>query len=189
VPLAIPPRIEHVQLLHDADRPRFASLGVVASVQPQHAVTDAAAARLAWGARCARSYPWRALLDAGAVLAFGSDAPVEPPDPAAGLAAALTRRGPGQPAFEPAQAVSLDEALAAYALAPARLAGGGGGGLGPGCRADLVVWDRDLHAAPVGGLPDARPAFTVLGGEIVYESPVTEAFGGGPNGPAGARGA
>ena len=171
----LPPRIEHVQLLHPDDLPRFASLGVAASLQPQHVVSDIEAARAAWGARCERSYPWRALLDSGALLAFGSDAPVEPPLPALGLHAAVTRERPdGTPAggFVPAQRIPLDAALQAYTAGAAALAGLAGrlGTLEPGAEADLVVWDRDLHAAPASELPDVRPAATVLGGEIVYLS-------------------
>src|SRR5439155_10741866 len=124
VRLTLPPRIEHLQLLADSDLPRFATLGVAASMQPQHATTDAAVARRAWGSRCRMSYPWRSLLETGARLAFGSDAPVEPPLARVGLAAAVARMGADGAAFEPAQAIPLDAALAAYTQAPAMLAGG-----------------------------------------------------------------
>ena len=171
--LPLPPRIEHVQLLDPADRERFASLGVWASMQPQHATTDAPTARLAWGARCANAYPWRALRDAGAGLAFGSDAPVEPPCPRLGLAAAVARIGADGVPFMPAQAVTLDEALTAYTSGAARLAGGllGSGTLEVGAAADLVLWDRDLHATPAHALAQARPRLTTLDGGIVYEFP------------------
>lgn len=171
--LPLPPRIEHVQLLHDSDRARFAALGVAASMQPQHCVSDAATARLAWGERCGSSYPWRSLLAGGAVLAFGSDAPVEPPEPWLGLHAALTRvDSAGEPAggFVPHECLTLDEALTAYTLGPARLAAmeRRQGVLRPGAQGDLVVWDRDLHKTDVNELRSARPTGTVLGGEIVY---------------------
>src|SRR5262249_58431991 len=117
-------RIEHVQLVHPDDVRRFAALGVAASMQPQHATTDAPVAKRAWGARCALAYPWRTLLDAGARVAFGSDAPVEPPLARLGLAAAVARIGADGAPFEPAQRVSLDEALAAYTIGAAALAGG-----------------------------------------------------------------
>jgi len=176
----LPPRIEHVQLLHADDLPRFAALGVAASLQPQHAVSDAFAARAAWGERCERSYPWRSLAEAGVRLAFGSDAPVEPPDPALGLHASLTRTRPdGQPAggFVPAQRIGLDVALTAYTSGAAALAGLSGrlGTLEPGAEADLVVWDRDLHGSAPEALLAARPAATVLAGEIVYQSRATPA--------------
>jgi hypothetical protein len=168
----LPPRIEHVQLLHPDDRPRFAMLAVAASLQPQHAEADAPVARRAWGARCQRAYPWRTLLEAGALLAFGSDAPVEPPLARAGLACAVARLASDGLPFGPGEAIPLDAALVAYTSAPARLAGGGlgRGVLEPGEPADLVVWDRDLHRVPPAALGEARPRWTVLAGEIVYDS-------------------
>lgn len=173
--LALPPRIEHAQLLDGSDLPRFARLGVAASMQPAHCVSDLGMARERWGRRCERAYAWRALLDSGATVAFGSDAPVDPPDAAAGLRAALTRRPVGAAAREalsPAQALTLDEALAAYTEAPARLAGQWprAGRIAPGAAADLVLWDRDLHAADPDALGDARPALTMIGGRIVFDA-------------------
>jgi predicted amidohydrolase YtcJ len=170
--LPLPPRIEHAQLVDPADLSRFASLGVTASMQPQHFTTDAPVARQAWGARCRNAYPWRSLLDSGASLAFGSDAPVEPPLARLGLASAVARlTADGQP-LEPGQAISLDAALTAYTSVAARLAAGGlgHGAVQVGEPADLVVWDRDLHEASAEGLAAARPRWTVLAGEIVYDS-------------------
>lgn len=170
--LAIPPRIEHAQLVTDADVPRFAQLGVAASMQPQHAASDAPYARQAWGSRCRLAYAWRTLLEAGATLAFGSDAPVEPPRASLGLACAVARlTADGRP-FEPGQSIPLDAALHAYTAGAARLAGGflGGGRLETGEPADLVVWDRDLHRTAPEALGEARPRVTVLAGEIVYDS-------------------
>jgi len=170
--VSLPPRIEHVQLLDPRDLPRFASLGVVASMQPQHATTDAKVAKRAWGARCALAYPWRALLETGASLAFGSDAPVEPPLARLGLAAAVGRIGADGDPFEPGQAVTLDEALGAYTMSAWALAAGApaSGRLESGASADLVVWDRDLHRAAPLELAQARPRLTALAGEIVYDS-------------------
>ncbi|HXS83985.1 MAG TPA: amidohydrolase [Methylomirabilota bacterium] len=170
--LALPPRIEHVQVLHADDLGRFAAVGVAASMQPQHATTDAAVARRAWGARCALGYPWRALLATGVTLAFGSDAPVEPPCARLGLAAAVARIGADGVAFESGQSLTLDEALLAYTASAHVLAGGGlgSGRLEPGAPADLVVWDRDLHTAGPRELAEARPRLTALAGEIVYDS-------------------
>ena len=178
-PPPLPTRIEHVQLLHPDDLPRFAALGVRASMQPQHATSDAFAATAAWGARCALAYPWRSLEASGVPLAFGSDAPVEPPLPWLGLHAAVTRTRPdGTPAggFVPEQRIGLDSALAAYTSGAAELAGHAGrlGTLEPGAEADLVLWDRDLHAARADELALARPAVTVLGGEIVYVSSLAD---------------
>ena len=170
--LPLPPRIEHVQLLDDADLPRFVTYGVGASMQPQHATTDAPVARRAWGSRCHTSYPWAALERAGVTLAFGSDAPVEPPSVRLGLASAVARIGADGLPFEPAQAVSLDAALRAYTQGAAVLAGGrlGSGQLRVGAPADVVVWDRDLHVTRAAALGAARPRFTALAGQIVYDS-------------------
>jgi predicted amidohydrolase YtcJ len=187
--LALPPRIEHAQLLDPADLPRFARLGVAASMQPSHCVSDLAMARQGWGRRCDLAYAWRALLDTGAMLAFGSDAPVDPPETAAGLSAACTRRPPGaapREALSPAQAITLDQALTAYTEAPARLAGQWPrvGRIAAGAAADLVLWDRDLHALDPAALAEARPAWTMLGGRIVFDA----ARSGSPAVPSGAAG-
>jgi predicted amidohydrolase YtcJ len=181
--LPIPPRVEHVQLLDDADLARFVALGVIASMQPQHAISDAAVARQAWGGRRVRSYPWRALRDSGATLAFGSDAPVEPPFAMAGIVGAVARVGHDGLPFEPSQAVTLDDALRGYTSGAAAAAGGrlGLGTLAEGAPADLVVWDRDLHGAPVRTLAGARVRFTALAGEIVYDS--RSGSGSHPAGP------
>lgn len=167
---SLPPRIEHAQLVAEEDLSRFAALGVAASMQPVHCVSDAAQARLGWGKRCERSYAWRALKDRGALLAFGSDAPVESPAPGAALEAALTRRDEHGEPFFPWQCIDLDAALAAYTRGPAVLAGAAGrlGTLAPGAAADLVVWDRDLHRTPPDRLHEAGASCTVVGGQVVH---------------------
>lgn len=172
--LSLAPRIEHVQLLDGSDLPRFAELGVAASMQPIHCTSDIDNVRRHWGSRAERSYPWRALLDRRVLLAFGSDAPVETVDTAAGLHAAVTRqRGDGSPAggFVPAQRVGLDAALMAYTSGPARLAGTWPrlGRIAPGALADLAVWSEDLHRLPPERLAEARVRATVLDGAVVYE--------------------
>jgi predicted amidohydrolase YtcJ len=173
----LPCRVEHVQLLHPDDRPRFAALGIAASLQPLHCTADLELVERHWGERRARAYPWRTLLASGTRLAFGSDAPVESPSVAASLHAAVTRtRADGTPAggFVPGECVTLDEALTAHTEAPARLAGSWPriGRLAPGAAADLVVWDRDLHATPAAELVHARPACTVIGGRVVRRAEV-----------------
>jgi predicted amidohydrolase YtcJ len=175
--LALPPRVEHVQLLDPADRPRFARLGVWASLQPSHCVADIEIAERGWGARTGRSYPWRSLLEAGVSVAFGSDAPVEAPVPALGLHAAVTRqRADGTPAggFTPGERIGLDEALRAYTTGGAALAGrsAGLGRIAPGCAADLVVWDADLHRLPASMLHNVRPTCTLFAGEAVHLGPL-----------------
>lgn len=174
------PRVEHVQLLDRADRHRFASLGVAASVQPVHLREDAATARRDWGDRAASSgYTWRSLLDAGATLAFGTDAPVEPADPWPGIAMAVLRRdpswGPDVEPYGPAEALTLEEALRAATVGVAATAKDPlGGRLVPGSLADLIV----LPAAPrestdaserAAAFAEVRPRLVLLGGEVVLD--------------------
>jgi predicted amidohydrolase YtcJ len=170
----LPPRIEHVQLLDPADRPRFARLGVAASVQPVHCATDIDQAERLWHSRRDHAYPWQSLLEADALMAFGSDAPIESPDVGAALCAAVGRtRADDTPAggWTAQERVTLDQALAAFTAGPARLAGAWPrlGRLTPGARADLVVWDRDLHAASAAGLRGALAQATILDGDVVHE--------------------
>lgn len=191
-PAALPPRIEHVQLLDPSDLPRFAALGVAASMQPLHCTSDIDIARRHWGPRSERAYPWGSLLARGTRLAFGSDAPVERPATAAALHAAVTRqRADGTPegGFVPAERLTLDQAIAAYTEGPARLAGGWPrlGRIAPGATADLAVWNADLHRLPPPALAEAWVAATVMEGEIVHrrESAVREPAAAGAAGQAG----
>lgn len=169
-------RIEHVQLIHPDDAGRLAQLGVVASMQPIHATSDMLMADRYWGARAALSYAWKAQLDAGAALAFGSDAPVESPNPFWGLHAAVTRRradgGPNPAGWIPAQKLSLEQALHAYTRGPAYLAGWDDrlGRLAPGCYADLLLMDRDPFACDPQDLHARHPLATMIAGEWVYQS-------------------
>ncbi len=172
-------RIEHAQLVDPADRRRFGQLGIVASVQPVHLRTDAANARSAWGARAEVSgYAWRSLVDGGATLAFGTDAPVEPIDPWPGLSMAITRRWPGWPAgtaeFGPDQALSLGEALRGACLGPAQAEGADDRGrLVAGQRADLIVIPAAAIAEPVrpeGMLATTRPRLVLIDGKVAFEA-------------------
>jgi len=172
VEVRLMPRVEHAQLVHSRDLPRFAALGVAASMQPIHCTSDIPLVERAWATRAAHSYPWRALLESGARLAFGSDAPVEEPRPALGLHAAVTRARADRPgAFMPAQCLTLDQALTAYTEGPARLAGAWPreGRIAPGAVADLVIWNADLHGIPASRLPEACPRYTILEGRVVFE--------------------
>jgi predicted amidohydrolase YtcJ len=143
--------IEHAQLVVDADVARFAAAGVRASVQPAHLLTDHQVADRYWSGRTSRAFAYRSLLDAGADLLLGSDAPVSPLDPWATMAAAVDRSQAGEPPWHPEQALSVREAL--LASMPA------GSGVRAGEIADLVVVDSDpltcdgatLASMPVGG--------------------------------------
>jgi predicted amidohydrolase YtcJ len=111
--LGVAGSIEHTQLVRDADLPRFAALGIRASVQPEHAMDDREVANHYWAGRTHRAFPYRALLDAGAALALGSDAPVAPLDPWITMSAAVTRSRDNRAPWHPEQAITPLEALAA----------------------------------------------------------------------------
>jgi len=174
-PLSSRHRIEHVQLLHLADVPRLAALGVVASMQPIHATQDCEMAGRYWGERCATAYAWRSLLQAGTLLAFGSDCPVEDLNPFLGLHAAVTRRRandgfPGPEGWVPQQRLTVEEALRAYTLGAACAAGLEDrlGSLAPGKLADLVVLDRDIFACDPMEIAQTQVVATMVGGRFVY---------------------
>jgi predicted amidohydrolase YtcJ len=173
------PRLEHVQLLDPADRMSFAAAGIAASVQPVHLGTDAAQARMLWGGRAERSgYTWASIARTGAVLAFGTDAPVESFDPWPGIALAVRREDPrwpaGTPAYAPDEALSLDRALRAACVGPAESAREPDRGrLTVGQRADLVVIPAAALREPVepgGALATARPSLVVMDGRVVFEA-------------------
>jgi predicted amidohydrolase YtcJ len=167
-------RIEHAQITHPADIPRFASLGVIASMQPIHATQDMLIADQLWGARSAHSYAWRSLLDAGAVLAFGSDAPVETLNVLAGLHAAVTRRRadgtPGPAGWYGEQRLTMDEAVYAYTMGAAYASGEETikGSLAPGKLADLVVLSQDIFTIDPMAILETEVMGTMVGGEWVY---------------------
>jgi hypothetical protein len=177
-------RVEHAQLVHPSDQGRFAALGVVASVQPCHLLSDAPAIVAAWGSRSAEAFPLAALDRTGTLLPFGTDAPVEPADPWRGIAAAVTRRGAGWQrgrALHPEQAISLARALRAACLDAPRTAHLDDlGHLGVGARADFLVLpgapfeaaeDPDSSGPSAEQLSDLRPLATVLDGDAVWRSP------------------
>ena len=167
-------RIEHAQLVDPADVPRFAALGVVASMQPSHAVSDWRVADAHWGGRARHGYAWRTLLAAGACLAFGTDAPVERIEPLPSLQAAVTRRdAEGQPpgGWYPEERLSLLDAVRAYTLGAARAgrADHRRGSLSVGKDADLVVLSADPFAIEPDQLLEVRVELTMVGGRIVYQ--------------------
>lgn len=169
-------RIEHVQVLHPDDAPRLAQLNVVASMQPLHAPSDMFAADRFWGDRSALAYAWRTQLNFGAPLAFGSDAPVESPNPFLGLHAAVTRRradgSPSSAGWYPEQKLTLAEALQAYTLGAAYAANAEHriGKLAPGYLADLIVLDHDIFSMDPNDLLTTRSSATMIGGEWVWQT-------------------
>lgn len=163
-------RIEHVQLLHPDDIGRLRTLDLVASMQPIHALSDRVMAETYWGDRVTFAYAWKTQLDQGTTLAFGSDAPVESPDPFLGIYAAVTRgplpeQEPMDP-WHPELAIPLWDALRAYTSGPA-VAGNQEhlvGALLPGRLADLIVTDQDVFAVPAADLLQVHVLGTMVGG-------------------------
>lgn len=155
-------RIEHAQFVRSEDLGRFGELGLTASVQPVHALDDRDAADANWGGRTGRAFPLRSLLEAGALLALGSDAPVAPLDPWLAMSAAVTRsrqdrRGP----WHPEQAITRQEALAASTR--------GRGRIRVGEAADIAVLDGDPLEAPDSVFAEMPVAATMVAGRFTYQ--------------------
>jgi predicted amidohydrolase YtcJ len=167
-------RIEHAQMVHPKDVGRFRELDVIASVQPSHVVADRYMADREWGARSTRAYPFRQLLDHGVRLAFGSDAPVDSPDPIYGVYCAVNRLAPGEPeemSWHPAERLTVDQAVRAYTRDAAYAAGRENvlGDLSPGKLADFVVLSQDLCEVPPLDIPSCRVEAVSIGGRFVVE--------------------
>jgi predicted amidohydrolase YtcJ len=172
-PRGLRPRIEHAQLLAPEDVARFAALGVAASVQFSHAPSDRDLADRFWGELTGGAYAYRSLLDAGTLVANGSDAPIEELDPLAGIAAGVLRTIDERPAWHAEQTVTVEEALHATCVAPAWLesAERKRGRLVPGQLADLVVLDRDPFEVAPEELPELEVRATMVGGRWVHNPP------------------
>lgn len=169
-------RIEHVQHLRPEDYKRFAELGVVASMQPYHVIDDGRWAEGRIGAkRCASSYAYRSLLDAGAKLCFGSDWPVAPLDPLAGIDAAVNRRtldGKHPNGWFPEQRITVAEAVEAYTMGSAFAAGQekDRGSIAVGKLADFVLLSRDIFSpAEKDKIAETKVMLTVVGGKVAFE--------------------
>jgi len=167
-------RIEHSQIVDPADLPRFAAHGVVASMQPVHQTSDRLMAEARLGPdRLAGAYAWHSMLQNGVPLAFGSDAPVEAPEPFAGIAVAVSRQDAnGQPpgGWQPQQTITREQALAAYTAgaAYAGFADGRFGELKPGQRADFLIVDKDPLTASPTDIRQTKVLETWIGGQKVY---------------------
>jgi hypothetical protein len=169
-------RVEHAQHVQWEDFARFGKLGIIASMQPYHAIDDGRWAEKRIGHERARSsYAWKSMLDAGAVLAFGSDWPVAPLDPLSGIAAAVTRAtldGHNPGGWFPEQRLSVEEALRAYTrgCAYAAFEEKDKGTISPGKLADLVVLSEDLLRIPPERIKDVRVEITIVAGRVVYKA-------------------
>ncbi len=166
-------RIEHAQNLHPVEVPRFAAMGVIASMQGIHATSDGPWVPQRLGAERARqrAYVWRSLLDAGAVICNGTDVPVEPISPIASYHASVTRLMANGERFFPEQSMDRQEALRSYTLGCAYAAFEEDllGSITPGKLADLVVLDRDPLTVDEAGLARLQVEMTLVNGEIRYQ--------------------
>jgi predicted amidohydrolase YtcJ len=172
-PRGLRQRVEHAQCLAPDDLPRFADLGVTCSVQFSHAPSDRDLAERFWPDRLEGAYAFGSLLASGAVLANGSDAPIEELDPLAGIRAAVTRTIDDRPGWRMQEALTVEQALHATTVAPAWLAGDerARGKLIPGYFADLVVLSRDPVECPPDELESVEVVATMVGGRWVHDPP------------------
>jgi predicted amidohydrolase YtcJ len=167
-------RIEHAQLVSPVDLRRFASLDVIASIQPIHATSDRYMADKAWGARSSIGYPIRSLAENGVRLAFGSDAPVEEPDPIQGIFAAVTRKRHdelSQPGWHTEQCLTVEEAVRGYTTGAAYASGQEHikGSITPGKLADFVILSKDIFTVNPLEIADTKILGTVVGGKVVFD--------------------
>ena len=169
-------RIEHVQILHPDDIQRLASLDIIASMQPTHATSDMDMADRYWGSRAQYSYAWRTLWDSGALVVFGSDAPVERIDPLPGIHAAVTRRRasgyPGERGWRPEERLTLEQTLYAFTTAAAITAGQEThqGAISAGKLADLTVFEQDLRSTPPDEWLNSGIAGTIVDGVFRHQT-------------------
>jgi predicted amidohydrolase YtcJ len=167
-------RVEHAQHIHPADIPRFGELGVVASMQGIHCTSDGPWVEPRLGEKRAKegAYPWRTLLETGAVVTNGTDAPVEDVDPIESFYATVTRRMKANgELFYPEQAMTREEALYSYTLAPAYAAFEEDikGSLEVGKLADVTVLSKDIMTVPEAEILQAEVLYTIVGGDVKYE--------------------
>ena len=165
-------RVEHAQHIDPADVPRFAELGIIASMQGIHCTSDGPwlASRLGEERTRLTSYPWRDLIDSGAIIGNGTDVPVEPISPISSFYASVSRVTKDGTRFHPLQAMTRQEALASYTInnAIAAFEEDIKGSLAPGKLADMVVLSQNLLTVEEAGIPDTKVDMTILGGTVVF---------------------
>jgi predicted amidohydrolase YtcJ len=169
-------RIEHAQTLQPYDIPRFAALGVIASMQPTHCISDKKFCEKRIGPERAKgAYAWKSLVDAGAVLAFGTDYQVEPLNPMEGLYASVTRKdrlGEEGDGWHPEQKIKMTDAIKYYTLGSAysQFMENRKGMIKIGFLADIVITDKDLLTIPENEIMKTKVDYTITGGKVVYAS-------------------
>ncbi|UCG28337.1 MAG: amidohydrolase family protein, partial [Bacteroidales bacterium] len=173
-------RSEHAQILIAEDIPRFTDLGVIASMQPTHCITDKRFCEKRIGKERSRyAYAWRSLLDANAKIAFGTDYSVEPLDPMEGLYAAVTRKdrmGEEGNGWFPEQKLTMEEALELYTLgaAYAQFMEDRKGMIKKGYLGDVVIVNQDLMTIPEEEIMNTKVDYTIVGGTVVFERKVSD---------------
>ncbi len=169
-------RDEHSQTLSPADIPRFAQLGVIPSMQPTHCISDKLFYERRVGyERCKGTYAWRSLINAGSILAFGTDYQVEPLNPMEGLYAAVTRKdrlGEKGSGWFPEQKLTMEEAIRYYTYGPAyaQFMDDRKGMIRKGYLADIVITDKDLLTIPEDQIMKTKIDYTITGGKVVYKA-------------------
>ncbi len=165
-------RIEHLQLISRQDVARLKKAGVIASMQPSHCPSDRVLVATYWGARGRNAFIFKTLLERGIPLAFGSDCPIEPLDPLAGIHAAVNRTGCGERGgrFYPEECLSVADAVAGFTLGPAYASGreSFSGKIVPGYQADLVILNDDIYSVPKSTIYKAGISATIFDGKVVY---------------------
>jgi len=178
IPL-LPSRIEHVQIISNEDLPKFKPFNIVASMQPIHAVSDSEMAQAYWGERCQNAYAWRSLLDQDAKIIFGSDAPVESPNPFYGIAASISRqilsshKSPyDKGGWITQQCINLKDSLVAYCQTPSQIGGfdHSTGAIAAGKFADLVVLPANFMNFSPAEIYQTKPIATMVDGKWVYKN-------------------
>ncbi|MCP4582611.1 MAG: amidohydrolase [candidate division Zixibacteria bacterium] len=166
-------RIEHAQILRTEDLEKFKRYNVAAGVQPIHLIGDRDMAEKQWGIRSRYAYPFGSLLKKGAVLGFGSDCPIEDPNPFMGIYAAVARKHPkdDRPAWYGQECITVKEAVRAYTEGSARICGwqGKSGVIAPGAKADFTVISDNIFKIKIDQIPQVKALATIVDGRIVYK--------------------
>jgi predicted amidohydrolase YtcJ len=166
--------MEHAQIIREEDIPRFKRYNVAASVQPVHILADRDTADRYWGKRARWAYPFKTMLEKGIKLGFGSDSPIEKPNPLLGIYSAVRRKRPDdlRDSWYVEECVTLKEAVNAYTTGAAEICSWSGksGVIAPGARADFIVLSDDIYKVKIEHIPGLRILATIVDGNIAYRN-------------------